>query len=66
MHAVSLPECELGRTAMKDLLPMQPKDVLETFAAIGDLMRDTGFVQSNPIEQGVRNCVACYRDYFKV
>ncbi|MEK9283996.1 NAD-dependent epimerase [Bradyrhizobium sp. ISRA442] len=66
MHVVGLLERELGRTAKKDLLPMQPGDVLETFADIGDLMRDTGFAPSTPLEHGVRNFVAWYRDYFKV
>ncbi|MDA9503557.1 UDP-glucuronate 5-epimerase [Bradyrhizobium sp. CCBAU 11386] len=66
MHVVGLLEQELGRTAIKELLPMQPGDVLETFADVEDLMRDTGFAPSTPIEQGVRNFVTWYRDYFKV
>ncbi|WFU28877.1 NAD-dependent epimerase [Bradyrhizobium sp. CB1717] len=66
MHVVGLLEQELGRTAIKELLPMQPGDVLETFADVKDLMRDTGFAPSTPIAQGVRNFVTWYRDYFKV
>ncbi|WFU45038.1 NAD-dependent epimerase [Bradyrhizobium sp. CB82] len=66
MHIVGLLERELGRTAVKELLPMQPGDVLETFADVGDLMRDTGFAPSTPIETGVRNFVGWYRDYYKV
>ena len=66
MHVVTLLERELGRTAIKELLPMQPGDVVETFADVEDLMRDTGFVPSTPIEHGVRNFVTWYRDYFKV
>jgi len=66
MHVVGLIEKELGRTAVKDMLPMQPGDVLETFADVADLMRDTGYAPSTPIEVGVRNFVAWYRDYFKV
>lgn len=66
MHVVGLLEQELGRTAIKELLPMQRGDVLETFADVEDLMRDTGFAPSTPIEQGVRNFVTWYRDYFKV
>ena len=66
MHVVGLIEEELGRTAVKDMLPMQPGDVLETFADVADLMRDTGYAPSTPIEVGVRNFVAWYRDYFKV
>ncbi|MDA9404015.1 NAD-dependent epimerase [Bradyrhizobium sp. CCBAU 45389] len=66
MHVVGLLEQQLGRTAIKELLPMQPGDVLETFADVEDLMRDTGFAPSTPIAQGVRNFVTWYRDYFKV
>ncbi|MBR0843935.1 SDR family NAD(P)-dependent oxidoreductase [Bradyrhizobium liaoningense] len=66
MHVVGLLEQELGRTAIKELLPMQPGDVLETFADVEDLMRDAGFAPSTPIAHGVRNFVAWYRDYFKV
>jgi UDP-glucuronate 4-epimerase len=66
MHVVGLLEQELGRTAVKELLPMQPGDVLETFADVSDLMRDTGFAPSTPIAHGVRNFVTWYRDHFKV
>ncbi|MEH2486963.1 SDR family NAD(P)-dependent oxidoreductase [Bradyrhizobium sp. AZCC 2230] len=66
MHVVGLLERELGRTAVKELLPMQPGDVVETFADVEDLMRDTGFAPSTPIEHGVRNFVTWYRDHYKV
>lgn len=66
MHVVGLRERELGRTAVKELLPMQPGDVVETFADVEDLMRDTGFAPSTPIEHGVHNFVTWYRDHFKV
>lgn len=66
MDVVGLLEQELGRTAIKELLPMQAGDVLETFADVEDLMRDTGFAPSTPIALGVRNFVAWYRDHFKV
>jgi UDP-glucuronate 4-epimerase len=66
MHVVGLLERELGRTAVKELLPMQPGDVVETFADVEDLMRDTGFAPSTPIEHGVHNFVTWYRDHYKV
>ncbi|MBR0713133.1 NAD-dependent epimerase [Bradyrhizobium liaoningense] len=66
MHVVGLIERALGRTAIKEMLPMQPGDVPATFADVADLMRDTGFAPSTPIEDGVRNFVAWYRDYYKV
>jgi UDP-glucuronate 4-epimerase len=65
-HVVALLERELGRTAVKEMLPMQPGDVTETFADVGDLMRDVGFRPETSIEDGIRNFVAWYRDYFKV
>ena len=66
MHVVALLEKELGRTAAKEMLPMQPGDVLETFADIGDLMRDTGLRPEISIEDGIRDFVAWYRDHYKI
>ncbi len=64
-QVVSLLEKELGRTAVKDMLQMQPGDVMETFADVGDLMRDMGFRPETPIEDGLRNFVAWYRGHYK-
>ena len=66
MHVVALLEKELGRAAVKDMLPMQPGDVMETFADVGDLMRDTGFRPQTSIEDGIHGFVTWYRDYYKV
>ncbi|HKU06331.1 MAG TPA: NAD-dependent epimerase/dehydratase family protein, partial [Bradyrhizobium sp.] len=65
-HVVAVLEKELGRTAVKDMLPMQPGDVMETFADVGDLMRDTGFRPQTPIEEGIRRFVAWYRDHYGI
>jgi UDP-glucuronate 4-epimerase len=65
-HVVAVLEKEFGRTAMKEMLPMQPGDVMETFADIGDLMRDAGFAPETSIEDGIRDFVAWYRDHYKV
>ena len=66
MHVVALLEKTLGRTAVKDMLPMQPGDVTETFADVADLMRDTGFKPETSIEDGITDFVAWYRDHYKV
>jgi len=65
MRVVALLEKELGRTALKDMLPMQPGDVTETFADVGDLMRDIGFRPETSIEDGIRHFVAWYRGHYK-
>jgi UDP-glucuronate 4-epimerase len=66
MHVVSVLEKELGLKATKEMLPMQPGDVVETFADIGELMRDTGFAPQTSIEDGIREFVTWYRGYTKV
>jgi UDP-glucuronate 4-epimerase len=66
MHVVAVLEKELGRAAVTEMLPMQPGDVMETFADVGDLMRDVGFRPQTSIEDGIRNFVAWYRNHYKV
>ena len=65
LYIVTLLEEELGRTAVKDMLPMQPGDVIETFADVDDLMRDVGFRPDTSIEEGIRGFVAWYRDHLQ-
>jgi UDP-glucuronate 4-epimerase len=62
-RVVALLEQEFGRKAKIELVPMQPGDVPETCADVDDLMRDVGFRPATPIETGVRNFAAWYRDY---
>jgi UDP-glucuronate 4-epimerase len=56
----------LGKPARRELLPMQPGDVPETYADVDDLMRDVGFRPSTPIAEGIRRFVAWYREYHRV
>ena len=65
-HVVAILERELGRTAVKEMLPMQPGDVTETFADVAELMRDTGFRPQTSIEDGLADFVAWYRDYYRI
>jgi len=55
-------EC-LGKRAVKNLLPMQPGDVADTYADVAELTRDTGYSPSTPVEVGVKRFVDWYRDY---
>ena len=63
MHVVTVLENALGRSARKELLPMQPGDVPATYADIEDLARDIGFRPSTTIEEGIARFVKWYRDY---
>ncbi len=64
-RVVELLEQALGRKARTELVPMQPGDVPETCADVDDLMRDVGFRPSTPIEDGIRNFVAWYCDFYR-
>lgn len=66
MRFIEVLENCLGMKAKKNLLPLQPGDVLETYADISDLQRDTGFKPTTPIELGLARFVDWYRDYYQV
>src|SRR6476646_2817611 len=66
MHVVSLLEKEFSRTAIKEMLPMQPGDVPATYADIEDLARDVGFRPVTSIEQGVGRFAKWFLEYHKV
>ncbi|WP_141453381.1 NAD-dependent epimerase [Pseudoxanthomonas sp. z9] len=60
-----LEDC-LGRKAERNLLPLQPGDVPDTYADVSALSRDTGYAPSTPIETGVRRFVDWYQDFYRV
>jgi UDP-glucuronate 4-epimerase len=62
---LDLLERELGRTAVRELVDMQPGDVPETCADIDDLRHAVGFAPSTPIEAGVARFVSWYRDFYR-
>jgi len=63
LKVVALLERELGGEAKRELLPMQPGDVPETYANVDDLMREIGFRPATPIEEGIRRFVSWYRQF---
>ena len=60
-----LEDC-LGRKAEKNLLPLQPGDVPDTYADVDALVQDVGYRPSTPVEEGVKRFVDWYRDFYKV
>jgi len=66
MQVVSLLEKEFGRTAKKEMLPMQPGDVPATYADIEDLARDIGFKPATSIEDGLARFARWYREYHRI
>jgi UDP-glucuronate 4-epimerase len=58
-----LEQC-LGRTAQKNLLPMQPGDVPDTYADVEALAREVGYRPHTPLETGVKRFVEWYLEYY--
>lgn len=52
-----------GRTAIRELLPLQPGDVPETFASVEALERAVAYRPATSVQDGVRAFVDWYRDY---
>jgi UDP-glucuronate 4-epimerase len=63
LDVVALIEAAVGRPAVRELLPMQPGDALETYADCTDLERAVGFRPSTAIKDGVRLFVEWFRDF---
>ncbi|WP_312057121.1 NAD-dependent epimerase [Pantoea brenneri] len=59
-------EKALGITAVKNLMPMQPGDVLETSADTEALFKAIGFKPQTGVEEGVKRFVDWYRDFYQV
>jgi UDP-glucuronate 4-epimerase len=64
MHVIEILEQKLGRTAIKNFLPMQPGDVPATYADVDDLARDVDFHPSTPIDVGIGRFIDWYKEYF--
>lgn len=66
LRFIELLEENIGKKAIKNLLPMQKGDVTATYADISDLMLDISFKPSISIEEGVSRFVEWYRQYYQV
>jgi len=66
MNYIEAIEKALGITARKNLMPMQPGDVLETSADTEALFEAIGFKPQTGVEEGVKNFVDWYRDFYRV
>ena len=63
---ISAIEDATGMKANKELLPLQPGDVPDTYANVDDLVTEFNYMPSTPILLGVNNFVKWYRQHYKV
>ncbi|WP_407637444.1 NAD-dependent epimerase [Calidifontibacillus oryziterrae] len=54
----------LGKKAIKKLLPMQPGDVVETYADISELEKDIKYHPQVSVEDGIKRFVDWYNKYY--
>ena len=64
MRFIEVLERCLGRTAIKNLMPMQLGDVPDTSADVEALARDVGYRPSTELEDGVKRFVEWYLEYY--
>ncbi len=66
MDFIEAIEQSIGKTARKNMLPLQPGDVPATWADTTDLERDLGYKPNTPIKVGVERFVKWYREFYSV
>jgi UDP-glucuronate 4-epimerase len=64
MRYIELIERYLGKKAEKNLLPLQPGDIPDTYADVDDLAHDVDYRPSTPVEVGVERFIEWYLAYY--
>ncbi len=66
MRYIEVIEDCLGKKAVKNMLPLQPGDVPDTYADVDALVEDVGYKPDTPIEDGIKNFIDWYRGFYGV
>ena len=66
MDYIGAIEKSLGKTATKELLPLQLGDVPDTYANVDDLVEQFNYKPATTVHDGIQQFVDWYRNYFKV
>ena len=66
MRYIEVIEDCLGSKAEKNLLPLQPGDVPDTYADVEALTSEVDYKPDTPIEEGVAAFIEWYREYYGV
>ena len=66
MDYIAAIEKALGKTATKELLPLQPGDVPDTYANVDDLVEQFHYKPATTVQDGIQRFVNWYRNYYKV
>ena len=66
MHYIEVLENCLGKKAEKNMLPLQPGDVPNTYADVKELVNDVGYKPDTSVEDGIVRFVEWYKEYFNI
>ncbi len=66
MDFIGALEACLGLKAKKNMLPLQPGDVPDTYAEVDALVEDIGYRPGTPLEEGIEKFVSWYKEYYKI
>lgn len=66
MDFIEAIEQTLGKTAQKELLPIQPGDVAATYADVRDLVENLGYKPATTVQSGIERFIAWYRSYYQI
>ena len=64
MDFVKAIEDKLGKKAQLNLLPMQPRDVSETYADTTTLLEQTGYKPNTSIQDGINSFIDWYNEFY--
>ena len=64
-HFIEVLENTIGKKAILNYLPMQPGDVISTYADVDSLANAVGFRPRTNVEQGIAKFVEWYREYYQ-
>lgn len=66
MHYIEVLEDCLGKKAEKNMLPLQPGDVPNTYADVSDLIDAVGYKPETSVKEGIARFVEWYKTYYKI
>jgi len=64
MDYIEALEASLGKKAEKELLPLQPGDVPNTYADVDDLEQQFGYKPSTSLKKGIKNFSVWYKNFY--
>lgn len=65
MDFIGTIEKYMGKKAKKEMYPMQMGDVQRTWADVSELMKDYNYKPSTGIEEGIKQFITWYKEYYK-